>query len=356
MNLLNLKEWCRKNFPDTYRFLSRRMEQYKDMEEKARVYIAFCTFVCFSIGMIYDSAVYALSKVYPLLAANLISLFVYFFAVRFYLCGKLAIFITLVCLLFVVQTNVFISIFYNYTIFEESNRFLVSHDLFIGFIVCILASLSLRKKQVYLLCLMPLISLAAAFAVESPAALIHIFPSFTLAYLSPPVLLTYIRIFLWDIFRQNEQLLSEKKSLCQLMGMNEKQWDLLINVVQKTHAPRRETQELFSQMQEVIADQLVIRAERLLADEELMGQIDKKYNFSLTANEVRLCCLILEDKSIGDISKILYVNESTIRANRSRIRKKMKLDKDTNLKTYLRMLVAGENSLAPDNSRKQKED
>lgn len=140
------------------------------------------------------------------------------------------------------------------------------------------------------------------------------------------------------------------------MRMDEKQWNLLIDVMQKPHAPRQQTEKLFDQIQEAIGSRLVIRAKRLLASEEIMERINEKYNFSLTANEVRLCCLILEDKSIKEISHILYINESSVRANRSRLRKKMEIDKKTNLKAHLLMLMSKEKNDCGDNFQEQDDD
>ena len=56
------------------------------------------------------------------------------------------------------------------------------------------------------------------------------------------------------------------------MGMNEQQWDLMIDVVQAPRAPREQTERLFRMMQEAISNQLVIRAKRLLVSEELLGE------------------------------------------------------------------------------------
>lgn len=338
MKLVNIIRFYEKNYPNNYKYLSRQLEQAEDIEEKARIYVAASTGICFSMGMIYDSIVYAFSAVYLLLAANLLSLLIYAVAILLYFNEKLTISATLAILLIVVQINITISIYHNYTTVIESNKFIISHDLFLSFLVCILASLSLGKNQVYTLCVMPV----CALAIRSSDALIQHLPSFCLAYISPPILLTYIRIFLWDTFRKKEQLLSEKKSLCQLMGMNETQWDLLIDIIQKPRAPRKQTEKLFEQIQEAISNRLVIRAKRLMVSEELLIQINEKYKFSLTTNEIRLCCLILEDKSISEISHILYINESSVRANRSRIRKKMGLHKKTNLKAHLLMLVGRE--------------
>lgn len=356
MKLANIIRYYEKNYPNNYRYISHRLKEAKDPAEKARIYITISTLVCFSIGMVYDSIVYAFSSIHLLLAANLLSLSVYAIATMLYFSEKLTISTTLALLLITVQMNIGVSIYYNYMIVIENNKFTVSYDLFLSFLVCILASQSLGKTQVYMLCALPVGALAAAFAICSPGTLLQYLPSFCLAYISPPVLLTHIRMFLWDTFRKKEQLLSEKKSLCELMGMNEQQWDLLIDIVQKPHAPRKQTEELFEQIQEAIGNQLVIRAKRLLASEELVGQINEKYKFSLTANEIHLCSLILEDKSITDISHILYINESSVRSNRSRIRKKMRLDKKTNLKTYLTMLVSKENDGTSHNFSMSKDD
>lgn len=351
MKFQNITNYCEKNFPDFYNFLSRRLGQSKDMEEKALICIALSTFTCFSIGMVYDSMIYSFSAVYLLLTANLISLLTYAVVLLLYVHGKLAVHTALAILLLTVQANVAVSILYNYTVVIEYNRFMLPHDLFIGFIVCVLASMSLQKSLIYILCLIPLMALVTASAIHSPAFLIQNLPSFSLAYISPPVLLTYIRMFLWDTFLKKEKLLSEKKSFCRLMGLNEKQWDLLIDIVQKPHAQRIETEKLFGQMQEAIGDRLVVRAKRLLASEELIVQISEKYKFSFTAKEVQLCCLILEDKSIAEISRMLYINESSVRANRSRVRKKMRLDKKTNLKAHLLMLLAEEKNGSPDKNQ-----
>ncbi|WP_125040920.1 hypothetical protein [Bacteroides faecalis] len=225
--MLNLKfhniiNYYEKNFPDSYKYLSRRLGQSKDTEEKALICIAASTFTCFSIGMVYDSVTYAFSAVYLLLTANLISLLTYAAVLLLYIHGKLAVHTALAILLGAVQANVAVSILYNYAVVIEYNRFMLPHDLFIGFIVCVLASMSLRKSLIYILCLTPLTALATVSAIHFPAFLVQVFPSFSLAFIAPPVLLTYIRMFLWDTFLKKRELLSEKKSLCRLMGLNEK--------------------------------------------------------------------------------------------------------------------------------------
>lgn len=356
MKLTDITQYCKKNFPDSYERLSRRLDQTEDPEMKVRFYVAASTLICFSIGMFYDLIVYAFSAMFLPLTANILTLSVYVAAALLYLHGKLAVTATLTILLIAVQANISVSICYNYFTVIDSNKFTVSCDLFLSFLACILAALTFGKKQVYILCMMPVSTLAAVLAIHSPHILVLNFPSFCLAYIAPPVLLIHIRMLLWDTIRKKEQLLSEKKSLCRLMGMNEEQWDLLIDVVQKPHAPRKQTEQLFNQMQDTIDSQLVIRAKRLLASEELLGQINEKHGFALTANDMRLCCLILEDKTIAEISHILYINESSVRASRSRVRKKMKLDKETNLKAYLLMLVGGDKDKSETNFQEQRDD
>lgn len=349
MKLINTVPYCKNNFPTRFEDISRCLKQAEGAEEKTLIYVLANTVACLSIGMVYNIISYALSGVLLLLAANLVLLAVYIVAMLRYAWGKSTISVTLAVLLFAAQANTCISIFHNYAFIIGQNRFMTTHDIFQSFLVCILAAMSMKKNQVFILCALFLATIAAIIIIHSPVILIQRFPRFCLAYLTSPVLLTYTRIFLWKTLGKTERMLSEKKAPCQLTGMSESQWDLLIDIMQKPHAPRSQTAQLFEQIQEAIGDRLVVQAERLLASEELLGRINGKYNFSFTANEVRLCCLILEDKSIKDISRILYINESSVRANRSRIRKKMKLDKKTNLKAYLLMLVGEEKNSCGDN-------
>ena len=163
-----------------------------------------------------------------------------------------------------------------------------------------------------------------------------------LAYFSPALLLLHIRTFLWETITKKQQLTQERQSLCRLMGMNEEQWDLLLDVILQPHAPREQTEKLFVNLQDGISNQLMIRAKRLLINEKIMGEINEKKRLSLTENEIHLCCLIIEDKSIAEISKLLYINESSVRANRSRIRRKIGLEKESNLKAHLLTLIREE--------------
>lgn len=342
MELTYIIQYCKKYFPNSFEYISRRLKQTEDPEEKTLIFVAANTLVYFSIGTIYNTIIYAFSDVSLLFAVNLLSLVVYATATLMYIGNKSSISTCFAVLLFTAQINISMSIIHNYAASIEQSKFATPYNLFHSFIVCILASIGLRKSKVLTICILPLAAFASILFFESTDFLIGKYLGFCLAYLSPPALLTYTRIFLWDAFRKKERLFAEKKSYYRLMGMNEDQWDLLINVVQKPHTPRRQTEELFERIQDVIGDRLVIRAERLLANEEVMERINEKHNFSLTANEVRLCCLILEDKTIAEISQMLYINESSVRSNRSRIRKKMNLDKKKNLKAYLLMLVGKE--------------
>lgn len=353
---MNITPRGESNLSNSFKNIFRCLKQTKGAEEKTLIYVTANTVACFSIGMVYNIISYALSGMLLLLTVNLVVLAVYAVVTLRCIWGKLAISGTLATLLFAAQTSTSLTMLHNHVFIIEQNKFTTTYDLFHGFLVCILAAMSMKKNQVFILCALPLATLVAIIIIHSPAALFERFPRFCLAYLSPPILLTYTRIFLWDTLRKTERMLSEKKALCQLTGMSENQWNLLIDVVQKPHAPRRQTEELFEQIQETVGDRLVVRAKRLLASEEVIGRINEKYNFSFTANEVRLCCLILEDKSITDISRILYINESSVRANRSRIRKKMKLDKKTNLKAHLLMLVGEEKNIRGGNFKGQDDD
>lgn len=344
MKSVDLLRKCGKSMTWWYEGVCKQLDKVEDPEEKVRLCIYGCTLFFFSIGMIFDIVGYIFSASYMMLIMNLYSLAVYAATTTLYVYAKIGLTIALYTLLFTIQINISISIFHNYQEMVLSGTPFFSHDLFIGFLVCILASLAIKKSFVHMLCLMPLTALAASLIINSTPWMITHFLSLCLAFISPPVLLTYIRKFMWDTFRKKERLMSEQKSLRKLMGMNEEQWDKVIEAIQKPSASRQQTEKLMEKMQNAISDQLVIRAEQLLASEEVMERINEKHSLNLTAKEVRLCCLVLEDKSIMEISHMLYINESSVRASRSRIRKKLNLEKKVNLKAYLLMLVSEENN------------
>lgn len=345
MKIANFSQWCRRSFFHYYERAYQRLDAIEDPEEKVRLCICACTLVCFSIGMICDIIGYIYSASYLLLAINLGSLVLYAVTPVLYAWEKIGVPIALTILLFTVQINISVSILHNYYEMTEGGSPPFSHDLFIGFLVCILASLTIKKNCVYILCLLPLTAQAASLIMTSASWIATHYLSLCLAYISPPILLTYIRKFMWDTFRKKEKLLSEQKSLRKLMGMNEEQWDKVIKSIQKPHASQRQTEKIMEKMHNAISDQLVIRAEQLLASEEVMERINEKLKLNLSAKEVRLCCLILEDKSIMEISYILNINESSVRAGRSRIRRKLNLKKEMNLKAYLLTLLSKETNM-----------
>ncbi|PCI02143.1 MAG: hypothetical protein COB81_05990 [Flavobacteriaceae bacterium] len=57
---------------------------------------------------------------------------------------------------------------------------------------------------------------------------------------------------------------------------------------------------------------------------------------SLTQNELKHCSLIKLHLSTKEISKILYINPRSVQASRYRIKKKLNLNEDTDLKEYLK--------------------
>lgn len=344
---MNINLWYKKN---TTRFenLFQHLNKTENLEEKARIYLAGNILLCFSIGMFYNCIEKVFSEVPLLFAFNLTSLIAAALVTILYICRKITNYVALVSLLFAVQINISFTIFLNYTSISEQSRFMISHNLFFSFLVCLLAGVSIQKRKVYLLCTLPLIALTAALIIKPSEQMMKDFIFFCLAFISPPILLTYIRIFLWDTYRKKEQLSSEKKNFCQLMDINEKELNILIEVLQNPQMPQQQFENLFSQMQQAIGSKLMTQVTQLFGCEGVMERINEKHKFALTVNEIRLCYLILEDKSITEISRMLYINESSVRANRSRIRKKMKMDKKTNLKVYLRMLIIEEKKISTD--------
>lgn len=61
----------------------------------------------------------------------------------------------------------------------------------------------------------------------------------------------------------------------------------------------------------------------------------RKLHPQITANELAICCFVIQGKSCKEIAGIMKVGTSTITAYRTRIRKKMKVKEGRSLKVYL---------------------
>ena len=70
---------------------------------------------------------------------------------------------------------------------------------------------------------------------------------------------------------------------------------------------------------------------------EFSRNITQKYPV-LTPGELRHCILIRLGMSIKDMSSVLYQSPDSIKVNRSRIRKKLGINNDTNLQSFLTMI------------------
>lgn len=342
MNLSYTKQTYRKQFPSYFLFIFSQLRKAKDPEEKARVYISICTLIFFFLGLSYDMMSYILLKTWLLANINFLTLTAFVVLTFLFHREKLRICTVLTLLLFSIQINVSFSIIYTFILEKGNYSFIILHDLGIGFLVCMLAALTLEKKRVYVLCTLPLTSLITGLSLLSPISLMQFLPSLCLAYATPPVFLAHIRVYLWNSLREKERLLQERQAVCKFMGMNEHQWDLLIDAMQLPRIPKEQAQELFETLQSAISDQLVVKAKQLLATEEQVGRINRKKGLRLTAREVQLCGLIMEGKSVAEISAIQHIKKSSVRANRTRLRGKLPLQQGDDLKTYLIQLVVEE--------------
>lgn len=56
---------------------------------------------------------------------------------------------------------------------------------------------------------------------------------------------------------------------------------------------------------------------------------------SLTASDLKLCIFLKSGMSSKDIASVLYMNASSVKVSRYRLRKKLNLQQDTNLQTFL---------------------
>lgn len=77
----------------------------------------------------------------------------------------------------------------------------------------------------------------------------------------------------------------------------------------------------------------------IFMEEKCKADVIKDYFPELTPTELVVAALILQDKTVGDICKILHRSSGNITSHRSNIRTKLGLSKTENLKAALRLRV-----------------
>lgn len=106
---------------------------------------------------------------------------------------------------YTIQGNILISMYNRIYLPSEEAGFFLSQDLIIGMVTCGLASISVKRHTVIILSLSPvLLYLGIGLYTSSDLYLMN-FPSLTVAYIFPPVMLAKLQEILRSMHRQKKK-------------------------------------------------------------------------------------------------------------------------------------------------------
>lgn len=174
------------------------------------------------------------------------------------------------------------------------------------------------------------IMLCYAFACITPgdAVLLQRLPVLALIFTGLSVSFIYFDIWY-------KRMIGEQEQVTQLFMLDTKQWDM----VKDYNLGNDEIGQLLHQMGNRMKEKVINQAKVLVyQDEEISEALKEKYP-CLTNTELKVCCHIMRGQTVGDICKIRNVSPSTVTSIRCRIRKKINLEKNDNLQSFLQALV-----------------
>ena len=134
--------------------------------------------------------------------------------------------------------------------------------------------------------------------------------------------------------RDKEQLLSSNTNkICFIP--NTELWQKILDFIKSDDITDEQLEDLISVLSE---------KEDTFFVEQIKKEIENNYDYSecirkkhptITATELQICCYIAQGKSSEEMAKLMGVGISTITSNRSRLRTKLGLTRNKNLKVYL---------------------
>lgn len=265
-------------------YLQRKYHQFKNIEsaeQQTIYYIYYSTVVCFSIGILADLCVYLMRNNLLLAICNILSLGLFALFTYLLIRKKARIVSLLNSVFYTIQGNILISMYNRIYLPPEEAGFFLSQDLIIGMVTCGLASISVKRHTVIILSLSPvLLYLGIGLYTSSDLYLMN-FPSLTVAYIFPPVMLAKLQEILRSMHRQKKRMTSELKLWAAFNALH----------------------------------------------------------LQPSNKEIQFCCLILENKTTEEIAELQYIAPSTVRSNRSRLRQKLQIGQETDLQEYLSELI-----------------
>ena len=133
---------------------------------------------------------------------------------------------------------------------------------------------------------------------------------------------------------ENQTLRRDETELLQILRLNKAQVKAYIKLAKEKH-PTEQTRQLLDILGETSQKNLIANVKEFMVHQDTeKAKINMTFP-ELTSSEKEICQLILRDKKLGEICKILNKTESNINTQRANIRKKLGLKPTDNLQQML---------------------
>ncbi len=133
---------------------------------------------------------------------------------------------------------------------------------------------------------------------------------------------------------ENSTLKKDEEELFGMLGQDKEQVMAYAELAQKNHEPGK-TDALLELLGEDLQRNVITNVKEHISRKETEMLEMKELFPELTASEREICLLVLQDRKLNDICKILDKTESTVTSTRAHIRKKLDMKPSDNLRKVL---------------------
>ena len=214
---------------------------------------------------------------------------------------------------------------------------LVLQDAFLSLLLIMISIVACLRYTPIIISVLSLLTYVACMVITHSAALGNFLPIYLVVLVGVVIYDSVASANARHLQAENQQIKKELFDFMRITGLSLDDMKGITSLSEGSAAKKEKTRELLNQMDARVRDNIVggvlaVKAQNDSSRETVMAAFP-----NLTPTQISICQLILQDKKLSEICRILGKTENNISAQRSKIRTSLELSPKQQLKEALQL-------------------
>lgn len=214
---------------------------------------------------------------------------------------------------------------------------LVLQDAFLSLLLIMISIVACLRYTPIIISVLSLLTYVACMVITHSATLGNFLPIYLVVLVGVVIYESVASANARHLQAENQQIKKELFDFMRITGLSLDDMKGITSLSEGSAAKKEKTRELLNQMDARVRDNIVggvlaVKAQNDSSRETLMAAFS-----NLTPTQISICQLILQDKKLSEICRILGKTENNISAQRSKIRASLELSPQQQLKEALQL-------------------